>query len=98
MAYALTGRRTTFTHVQYPPDPAKDVLVARLAKAASDPAVCGALRELGVKWVLDFGNTRLINNEQRAFPGFEGLAKAPGFERRAAHGHAALYEITACGL
>lgn len=98
MAYALTGRPTTFTHVQYAPDPTKEVLTARLSKAATDAEVCKALHTLRVKWVLDFGNTRLINNEQRGFPGFEGLRTSPGFEVRAESGHAALYEITACGL
>ena len=98
MAYALTGRKTIFTHVQYPADPDKDVLIESLDDATTNAEVCEALGDLGVQWVLDFGNTRLINNENRAFPGFEDLEDSPGFVLRAQSGHAALYEITACGL
>lgn len=98
MTYALTGRRTTATHVQYSPDPDQQVLIDRLNEAGTDAQVCQALHDLGVHWVLDFGNTRLINNEDRAYPGFEDLVQSPGFVLRAQSGHAALYEITACGL
>lgn len=98
MAYALTGRQTIFTHVQYPDDPDKQVLIDSLDEASTDAEVCQALSDLGVGWVLDFGNDRLINNEDRAFPGFEDLEESPGFVLRAESGTAALYEITACGL
>lgn len=98
MAYALTGRQTIFTHVQYPNDPDKQVLVDSLDDAVTNAEVCQALSDLGVGWVLDFGNDRLINNEDRAFPGFEELDDSPGFKLRAESGHAALYEITACAL
>ena len=76
----------------------KQVLIDSLDDAVTNAEVCQALSDLGVGWVLDFGNDRLINNEDRAFPGFEELDDSPGFKLRADSGHAALYEITACAL
>ena len=98
MAYALTGRPTTATHVLYSPDPDKQVLIDGLDEAATDPAVCPAIINLDVQWVLDFGNQRLINNERKPYPGWDDLATASGFEVAYQQGSAVLYKVTACGL
>lgn len=96
MVYALTGRQTTATHVLYTPNQDKQVLIEHLDDVMTDPRVCPALLDLNVGWVLDFGNTRLINNENRAYPGWENLADSPGFEVAYRSGSAALYRVVAC--
>lgn len=96
MVFALTGRPTTAVHVTDVPNPDDQIIIDHLSSAADDPQVCPAIRDLDVTWVLDFGNERFINNEDRPYPGWDGLAEAPGFELAYRQGHAALYRVTAC--
>ncbi|GAA2180425.1 hypothetical protein GCM10009785_11180 [Brooklawnia cerclae] len=98
MVYALTGRRTTATHVLYAPTPDQEILIEDLDEASNNERVCQALIDLDVHWVLDFGNDDLINEMDYPYLGFDNLANNQGFVARAASGHATLYEITACGL
>jgi len=97
MVYAITGRHATATHVLYTPTEDTQILIDHLDDVATNPEVCPALIDLGVDWVLDFGQTRLINNEKWHYPGWDDLAVAPGFEVAARQGHATLYRLTACG-
>lgn len=96
MVFALTGRPTTAVHVTDVPSEDDQILIDHLSAASDDPQVCPAIRNLDVKWVLDFGNERFINNEDRPYPGWDGLADASGFELAYQQGHAALYRVTAC--
>ena len=96
MVYALTGRQTTAVHVTDPPNQDTQVLIDHLSAASDDPEVCPAIRDLSVDWVLDFGNDRFINNEDRVYPGWYGLAGNPGFELAFQQGNAALYRVVAC--
>lgn len=96
MAYALTGRQTTAVHVTDPPDKDTQILIDHLSAASDDPEVCPAINDLSVDWVLDFGNERFINNEDRVYPGWYGLEDNPGFELAFRQGEAALYRVIAC--
>lgn len=96
MVFALTGRRATTYSPYLNPSPEKQILIDHLNEAATNPAVCPAVRDLDVGWVLYFGDEYFINNYYYPFPGWENLSTSPGFELAYEQGDAALYRITAC--
>ena len=95
LAYALAGVDTTVKHLLHRHDPEVYVIQDKLNKAATDPTVCPALRDLGATYALYFPGRTISNQEP--FRGFAHLNTAPGFELVAKQGDAALYRITACG-
>ena len=95
LAYALSGVDTTVKHLFHRHDPEVYVIQDKLNKAATDPAVCPALADLGATYALYFPGKTIAG--QTPFPGFARLDAAPGFELVARRGQAALYRITACG-
>ena len=95
LAYALSGVDTTVKHLFHRHDPEVYVIQDKLNKAATDPAVCPALADLGATYALYFPGKTIAG--QTPFPGFARLDAAPGFELVAKRGQAALYRITACG-
>ena len=95
LAYALSGVDTTVKHLFHRHDPEVYVIQDKLNKAATDPAVCPALADLGATYALYFPGKTIAG--QPPFPGFARLDAAPGFELVAKRGQAALYRITACG-
>ncbi len=95
LAYALSGVDTTVKHLFHQHDPEVYVIQDKLNKAATDPAVCPALADLGATYALYFPGKTIAG--QPPFPGFARLDAAPGFELVAKRGQAALYRITACG-
>ena len=96
MAYALTGRRTTTTHVLYTITPEIELINQHLDELASDPEVCPVLAGLNVEYVLDFG-TLEVHGQRHPYRGFEQLQRAAGFELLDEQGRARLYRITGCG-
>jgi len=94
-AYALTGVPVSAYSLQYKPSSALEVVESRLNRAAGDPAVCAAVRELRIGYVLDFGAKR-ISAFRKDLPGFSDMAEAPGFVPVASRGHAVLYRVDAC--
>ena len=95
MVFAIAGRASTTTHVAYELTPDLDTIKARLDEAASDPRVCEAVRNLGVRYVLDFG-PKEVHGGDHEYTGFDRLEGTPGFELLSRHGDAALFEVTAC--
>lgn len=95
MVYALTGHPTTTTHVLYEISPEVEVINQELDELADNPAVCPVVRELDVRYVLDFG-TREVHGQRHPYLGFDDLAEAPGFKLIAEEGRARLYEVTGC--
>jgi len=95
LACALSGVDTTVKHLFHRHDPEVYVIQDKLNKAATDPAVCPALADLGATYALYFPGKTIAG--QPPFPGFARLDAAPGFELVAKRGQAALYRITACG-
>lgn len=96
MAYALVGVQTTHTHVLFDETADEKTIREYLNQAENRPAVCSALAAEDVKWVLDFGNTRLVNGIIEPYRGFFFLQWTDGFEPVASEGPAVLYRITAC--
>ena len=95
LAYALAGVDTTVKHLFHRHDPEVYIIQNKLNKAATDPTVCPALKDLGATYALYFPGKTISN--QKPFRGFAHLNTAPGFELVAKQGDAALYRINACG-
>ena len=95
LAYALAGVDTTVKHLLHRHDPEVYVIQDKLNKAATDPTVCPALRDLGATYALYFPGRTISNQEP--FRGFAHLNTAPGFELVAKQGDAALDRTTASG-
>lgn len=95
LLFALSGVRTTTTHVFYDNTPDLAMLQDHLDEAGRDPQVCDAVRRLEVTHVLDFGD-QAFRHEPQPFPGFDSFATSPGFKLVDMSGPAALYEVTAC--
>ena len=96
LLFAFTGVPTTTKHVFYEGTDELGVVNDRLNKAASDTEVCPALRNLHVRYALDFGPRELNQMDQPRYPGLTRLAKSNGFAEIDREGSAVLYEVTAC--
>lgn len=95
LAYAVTGIDTDIKHLFFRQSPDVIEINRSLDEAATDPAVCDAVRSLSVTYALSFPGPTILNIPP--FSGFADLSTAPGFELVAKQGDAALYKITACG-
>lgn len=94
--YVLSGRNVYPRTWQAPSGDAWAVLAAGLNKAATDPAVCAALAELGSPgYVIDFGPGE-ASPGRYVMPGMSGFEGRPGFEKVDQRGEASLWRITAC--
>lgn len=101
-AYALGEREVITPHFNRSTDPDEVIINERLNRALTDPAVCEAVRELGVEYVLDFGSA--AGDVGHGWE-FDGLQDYPGLADLSAsgvvtpvdrEGDAVLYRITAC--
>ncbi|MGY1748074.1 DUF6541 family protein [Modestobacter sp. SYSU DS0511] len=98
LAYAVAGVPVLVAQLDaYPGGQAAEVVAQRLNQVASDPAVCAALDELGIRYALDFGAPVGTDPHSLAYPGLTRLSSAPGIELVDSVGRARLYEVTACG-
>ncbi|MET1154060.1 DUF6541 family protein [Arthrobacter sp.] len=96
--YSLTGHRTVyFQNVSSAGSKDKDYLRRHFRNIASDPRVCPALQSTGASYVYDDEAIRgYQHSAKHQWPGFQRVDFSHGFRLIAAHGSAALYEITAC--
>lgn len=96
-AYALSGRRVLLPHLLMDITPAAELISADLATEGDDPAVCDALRETGVRYVLDFDGGTFMDSPG-GFDGVENLSDSPFVRLVAEEPGARLFEVTSCGL
>jgi len=103
-AYALTGIHMLNPHFNSYVSPQAPLINEHLNEALDDPAVCEAVREAGVSYVLDFGGyfkdageTGLEIDGTTPFRGLRDLAEAGVAEEVDREGDSVLYRITACG-
>lgn len=99
LVYALADRQTLQPHILGAvSDEALDIF-ANLNRAASDPAVCSSVRQLGADFVLDFGDRQVNNGEGRTidYDGLDDLQASGAASVVDSQGRATLYRITACG-
>ncbi|WP_173922223.1 DUF6541 family protein [Agromyces sp. Marseille-P2726] len=104
LAYALVGQHVLNPHFNTAYLPERTVVNTQLNEAGSDAAVCDAVRDLDVRWVLDFGTYFRDAADELHFDstvGYEGLldlADTPGFVEVDREGEdAVLYRVDACG-
>ena len=99
LAYAYTGRRVLTTHLFSTDDPETDLINQKLGDAAGNPAVCTALHNKNVQYVLDFGSRYLIDLPgSEKYPALTNLAQANGLTLVDSQGQdARLYRISSCG-
>lgn len=96
-AYALSGRMVLMPHLLMDETPAAETINTELATEGDDPAVCAALRETGVRFVLDFDGGTFMESPG-GFDGVEDLEDSPYVRLVAEEPGARLYEVTSCGL
>ena len=94
LVYGLANRPALIMHVKYDTT-GTDVIGQHLQDAATDPAVCVAVRKYKVGFVLDFGTSE-IHGERHPYPGFENLEHNPSVTLVTRVGTASLWRITAC--
>lgn len=97
LAYAFSGVEVTQYHMG---NLSTDLsLIAReLATATGNSEACAVADELGVEYVLDFGNYYLLDRPlAHSYPAFDNVERAPNYELVDEEGDAKLYEITNCG-
>ena len=96
LVYAYVDRTTLFPHLggRYPDT---HWAVAE-GLGDGDPAACTAAEEIGVEYVLDFGDHFVFANDRRSelYPGLTDLADPSALTLLAEHGDAKLYEVTGC--
>lgn len=99
LSYALADRRSVQPHILGSVPQNAQLLYDHLRDAAADPAVCDAVRELGVGYVLDFGHQEVNFDDERrgVFTGLDDLASSGAAELVDSQGAARLLRITACG-
>lgn len=94
----FADREPVFPHVNGQWDAARQTLAWRLAEIETDPAVCAALDELRVRYVLynphEFGGGDPAGNH---FPGPHAAVAAGLFTEVASDGESTLYRIDQCG-
>lgn len=99
LAYAFDDRRALQLHILGAVPQGTQLIYDHLRDAKSDPAVCDAVKELKVGYVLDFGHREVNFGEQRqdVFTGLDNLAASGAAELIDSQGDARLFRITACG-
>ena len=97
LVYAFADRKVLRFHLSQQGTAAEMLVEEKLNTANADPAVCNAVRELNVKYVLDFGEQYLLNHpDSKDFEGLQDLADSGTVELVDQEGPAKLYRVTAC--
>lgn len=95
LAFAISDRRVLMPHtLMYVSDEITEINNG-LDEARRGDAVCAAISDLGVSYVLDFGH-REVHQEDHSFPGLDRLATSSSVQLVDRQGEAALYRVTAC--
>jgi len=93
--YALSGVDVVPRTWSMPLDVDFQVLREDLVRLIDEPAVCTAVDDLGIDYVLDFGASAKGPGKW-AMPGLTGFAHAEGFQKVAEDGEASLWRVTGC--
>lgn len=97
-AYGMADRRVLNPHLLMEESPAAHVVNTQLSTAGDSAAVCAALDQTGVRYVLDFSSDGDFMQNDADFSGLDGLKDSPYVELVAAEGQAKLYRVVSCGL
>lgn len=96
LSYSYTGIPTLLPYGTLPALPAGKIIYESLDELTTNPEVCPAVEETGVRYVLDFGISSVHRGETEVAPGLQDLTRENGFERVDSEGTAALYRVAGC--
>jgi hypothetical protein len=97
LLWALEDRKVLYPHFRTRTNEAQDVIAKHLDDLSYDPAVCKALDELNVDYLLIGGSEfRTRAKRWRYFTGLSDPAGRSGFELVDSAGPSKLYKITGC--
>lgn len=96
-AYGISGVPVLMPHLLMDETASAHVINTLLDSDADSAAVCAALDETGVRYVLDFGDEEFMENDGD-YSGLDQISDSPWVELVASEGTARLYEVTSCGL
>ncbi|HLL68686.1 MAG TPA: DUF6541 family protein [Micromonosporaceae bacterium] len=97
LVWALAGRKPLFPHLFLVTSRQQAYLADHLVNAASDPEVCRAADQLGVRYLM-VGRLQFWRGDRRIrhYPGIVDPGDRRGFELVASQDDMKLYRITAC--
>ncbi|MFV4912603.1 hypothetical protein PFZ49_03350 [Microbacterium lacticum] len=95
VAYALTGRHVLMPHIQMVISDDLAEVNDDLRDATPGSAVCAAVANLGVEYVLDFGS-REVHGARHIFDGLEDLKHSTAVRLVDSQGDARLYQVVGC--
>lgn len=94
LLYAYTGHDVVFPHVTGRYSTSAQILARSLN--LGEPPACDALEDVGVTYVLDFGDRELFENHYTTYGGLHDLSDLPFLTEAARVGDAVLYEVSGC--
>ncbi|MBD7957226.1 hypothetical protein H9651_06220 [Microbacterium sp. Sa4CUA7] len=97
LAYAFAGRPVLMPHLLMDVDPDMRLFLEGFDSAAADDPACEAAERLDVRWILDFGDQQ-INNQQEVYEGLDALDESENVELVERIGDTALYRVVGCGV
>lgn len=97
-AYGVSGRRVLMPHLLMDLTDDARTINTRLATQGDSPAVCDALENSGVRYVLDFSADGDFQDNPDDYSGLEGLDSSPYVTLVEQDGNAKLFKIVSCGL
>ncbi len=96
LAYAFADRKVAQAHILSIVSPELPTVYEHLNDAKNDPAVCKAVHDLGLTYVLDFGHKE-VHGGDHGVRGLDNLVQAGAGQLVDQQGDAKLIKITACG-
>lgn len=97
-AYGVSGRRVLMPHLLMDLTDDAETINTRLATQGDSPAVCDALENTGVRYVLDFSADGDFQDNPDDYSGLEDLDSSPYVTLVEQEGDAKLFKIVSCGL
>ena len=97
MLWTLADRQVLFPHFRSTQSPEQDLVAGHLDDVAYDPAVCEAVKDLGIDYLLvGGGEFRTSDIKWEYYRGLDDPYATRGFELVDSDGDSKLYRITAC--
>jgi hypothetical protein len=97
LLWALENRKVLFPHFRNTTSEEQDLIAKHLDDLMDDPAVCQAVHDYNVKYLLIGGATfRTADTKWHYYEGLADPSGAPGFELVDSSGPSKLYKITGC--
>lgn len=96
LAFAITGRPVLMPHTLMEISDDLELINDELGEATPGSAVCSAVDDLDVGFVLDFGG-REVHPGEHLYPGLTDLERSDSVRLVDEQGDARLFEIVACG-